>query len=423
MATHCSSYYADSMNQQLQFPVLEGELKVDVCVVGAGFTGVSSALSLAERGYKVAVVEQHRVGWGASGRNGGQLIGGFSGSGKLLKQYGEGFSEELFRLGYRGHEIIEERVNKYGIDCDLKYGFIDVAFKNRHIKSLHEWVEDLSKHGMAEHLRMVEATEMREFLGTDAYVGGLVNTRNGHLHPLNLCLGEAKAAADLGVLFFENTEVEEIKHGDSPVVRTGKGSINADFVVMAGNAYQQLDLKNLAGKIFPAGSYIIATEPLSEEEAAEINPQDMAICDMNEVLDYHRLSADRRMLFGGRCNYSGRAPKSIKATMAPRMRKIFPQLANKKIDYEWGGNVGIVVNRVPLIGRASKNVFYSVGYSGHGVGVTHLAGEIMAEAVSGTFETMDIFSKVKHTPIPLGRTFGGYMVALGMLYYRIMDLR
>ena len=421
--SHCASYYAASVNQQLQFPPLQGEQRADVCIVGAGFTGVATALTLAERGYQVVVLEQHCIGWGASGRNGGQLIGGLSGESKLLKQYGDDFAEELFKLGYRGHEIIEQRIKKYQIDCDLKYGFMDVALKPRHLRTFHQWLEEKSKYGMAEYLRLLSADEMGEVLGTDAYIGGLINNRNGHLHPLNLCLGEARAAAGLGVLFFEGSEVTEIVHGDKPAVVTDQGRVNADFVVLAGNAYQHLEQKSLAGLVFPAGSYIIATEPLSEQEAEQINPLDMAICDMNEVLDYYRLSTDKRMLFGGRCNYSGRVPASIRDIMFPRMVKIFPQLANKRIDYQWGGNVGIVINRVPLLGRASKNVFYSVGYSGHGVNVTHLAGEIMAEAVSGTFEKMDIFENIKHHRIPFGKTFGGYVVALGMMYFRIMDLR
>lgn len=422
-SSHCPSYYAASMNQQLQFPSLQGERRVDVCIVGGGFTGVATALTLAERGYKVAVIEQHRIGWGATGRNGGQLIGGLNGEAKLLKRYGADFAQDLFKMGYRGHEIIEQRIEKYAIDCDLKSGFMDVAFKPRHMRKLQRWQEELSNFGMAKYLRLVSAQEMGDVLGTDAYIGGLINNRNGHLHPLNLCLGEAKAAASLGVSFYEGSEVTDVVHGDKPAVITEQGRVNADFVVLAGNAYQHLEKKTLGGLVFPAGSYIIATEPLTEREAAEINPLDMAICEMNEVLDYYRLTVDRRMLFGGRCNYSGRVPSSIKATIFPRMVKIFPQLANKRIDYEWGGNIGIVVNRVPLLGRASKNIFYSLGYSGHGVNVSHLAGEIMAEAVAGSFERMDIFAKIKHQRIPFSRSFGGHMVALGMLYYRIKDLR
>ena len=198
--------------------------------------------------------------------------------------------------------------------------------------------------------------------------------------------------------------------------------MNADFVVLAGNAYQQLELGTLSGLVFPAGSYILATEPLSEAEAAEINPLDLAVCEQNNVLDYFRLSADRRLLFGGRCNYSGRDPVNIEKTILPRMLKLYPKLAGKRVDYAWGGKIGIVPNRVPLLGRINDNVLYSVGYSGHGVNMTHACGEIIADAIAGTYEKMDIFSQVPHRRIPLGRWFGNQVVALGMLYYRMKDL-
>ena len=419
---HCPSYYAATANQQLEFPSLKGDKIADVCIIGGGFTGVATALTLAERGFKVTVVEQHKIAWGASGRNGGQLIGGISGEEKMLKEHGDGFAEELFNLGYLGHKIIEERIKKYAIDCDYKKGYMDVAVKKRHLKTLNEMQEYQIKYGMGEHLRRIEGHEMQDVLGTDAYLGGLINNRNGHLHPLNLCLGEAKAAADLGVSFFEGSEVKNIIPGEKPAVVTEQGKVTADFVILAGNAYHQFKQKEVSGHVFPAGTYIIATEPLSEVEVASINPLDLAICDMNEILDYYRLSADKRLLFGGQCNYLNREPKSIKAIMHPRMVKVFPELAHKSIDFEWGGNVGIVPNRVPLLGRMSKNVFYSMGYNGHGVNVTHLAGEIMADAVTGTFERLEIFEKIKHHRIPFGSTFGSQMIALGRLYYRIKDL-
>jgi glycine/D-amino acid oxidase-like deaminating enzyme len=326
-------------------------------------------------------------------------------------------------MAYRGHEIIEERIKKYNIDCDLKYGYIDVAFKHRQLRELKNSFEERASGGFAEKYRMVEGEEINDVMGTEAYVGGLINNRNGHLHPLNLCLGEAKAAAEIGVSIFENSAVTSIEHGEKPRVKTQTGQVVADFVILAGNAYNELEKKKFNKLLFPATTFIIATEPLSEDEANRINPLDLAVCDMNEILDYYRLSADKRMLFGGRCNYTGREPLSIKATLLPRMLKLYPQLAGKCIEYEWGGKVGIVVNRVPLIGRASKNVFYSVGYCGHGVNVTHMASEIMAEAVAGTFERMDLFERVKHVRMPLGNKLGNYLVALGMMYYRLLDLR
>jgi glycine/D-amino acid oxidase-like deaminating enzyme len=416
------SYYAATSSEPTAFPALCGEVRSDVCVVGAGFTGLSTALALAERGYSVTVLEQHRVGWGASGRNGGQMLGGLPGEARLQRHWGDAQADTLFELGYRGHAIIAQRVQQYAIDCDLKYGAIDVALRPRHLQQQKRTHEELCARGMEDQVRLVNADELQHILGTDKYLGGLINTRNGHLHPLNLCLGEARAAAALGVSLFEGSEVTAIEHGAQAVVRTAQGSVRADFVVLAGNAYQQLEPAVLSGLIFPAGSYIVATEPLSAAEVAQINPLDLAVCDMNDVLDYFRLSADRRLLFGGRCNYSGREPRDIGSTMVPRLRRIYPQLAHKRVEYAWGGKIAIVLNRVPLLGRIGPNVFYALGYSGHGVSLSHAVGEVLADAVAGTSERMDVFARVPHRKIPFGQTFGSQMVALGMLYFRMRDL-
>jgi glycine/D-amino acid oxidase-like deaminating enzyme len=417
------SYYAATRNSDYVYPSLQGELEVDVCVCGGGFTGIATAISLVERGYSVAVLEQHRIGWGASGRNGGQFIGGFSGDGEMLRQLGPGAADLLWDIGWRGNAIIAERVAKYGIDCDLKYGYMDVALKPRHMRQFERYHDELLQRGFADSVRMVSCEEMPSVIGSDAYIGGLINRRSGHLHPLNLCLGEARAAREQGVHLFERSEAVGIREtGSRVLVSTGSGRVNAGAVVLAGNAYQQLEVTKLRGQVFPAGSYIIATEPLSEAEAAEINPLDMAFCDPNHVLDYFRLSADRRMLFGGRCNYSGREPKSIRASIEPRMHSIFPQLRDKRVEYEWGGNIGIVPNRVPLLGRLGDKLYYALGYSGHGVNMTHASGEILAEAIAGNTRELELFERVKHPRIPFGKALGSQMLALGMLYYRLLDL-
>ena len=213
-----------------------------------------------------------------------------------------------------------------------------------------------------------------------------------------------------------------IEHGSKARVHTAEGSITCDFVILAGNAYHRLEARRLSGFVFPAGSFIIATEPLSDEQVNDLNPLDLAVCDPNHVLDYFRLSADKRLLFGGRCNYSGREPGSIRKSIFPRMVKIFPQLKDARIDYEWGGKIGIVINRVPHIGRLDKNIFYAQGYSGHGVNVTHLAGQVVADAIAGTYERFDVFEKVKHYRIPGGQWVGNQLLALGMIYFRLLDL-
>ncbi len=419
---HCNSYYAATANVTTDYPALQGAESCDVCVIGAGFTGISAALSLAERGYKVSVIEANRVGWGASGRNGGQLIGGISGEEHLEKSQNQNISDQLWSMRWAGHEIIKQRVEKYSIECDLKFGHMDVAIKPRHWRDLLEEYDTLQERGFPHETRLAPKQEITSVIGTEAYIGGLINMANGHLHPLNLCLGEAAAAAQQGTNIYEQSPVLRIEHGSKPRVHTEAGSITCDFVILAGNAYHRLEPRRLGGYVFPAGSFIIATEPLSDEMVSEINPLDLAVCDPNHVLDYFRLSADKRLLFGGRCNYSGRDPRSISRSIFPRMAKIFPQLKNARIDYEWGGKIGIVINRVPHIGRLQDNVFYAQGYSGHGVNVTHLAGQILAEAIAGTYERFDIFAKTKHLRIPGGQWIGNQLLALGMLYYRLLDL-
>ena len=418
---HTNSYYAATVNEVTDYPVLEGNISVDICVVGAGFTGVATALTLAERGFSVALVEANRIGWGASGRNGGQLINGISGLAKIQQKYGDGIADMLWDLRWRGNDIIHERVAKYGIECNLKNGFIETALKPRHLSDLEDYAAQMERHNHRYPYELWDREKTHKMLGTDAFLGGFVSYRDGHLHPLNLCIGEARAAHQLGVQIFEQSPVTGIEHGARPRVKTATGQIEADSVVLAGNAYHLLEPKHLSNLTFPAGSYIVGTEPLSDETVAEINPLDLAVCDLNEVVDYYRLSADKRMLYGGRCNYSGREPASIKAAIVPRMLKIYPQLKNVRIDYEWGGTIGIVLNRVPTLGRIHQNVYYCQGYSGHGVNATHILGEITADAVGGTMEKFDLFADMKHFRIPGSQWIGNQIIALGMLYFRLKD--
>jgi len=423
---HTGSYYAATANDTKAYPKLEGQVTADVCIVGGGFTGITTALELSERGYKVALIEANRVSWGASGRNGGQLIGGITGEDRMVREYkrrtGKDVTDLMFEMAWTGNKTVRERVAKYNIQCDLKDGYVDVGTKASHVRDFHDWYDALQKSNLPHKARLVEGDELEALIGTKTYIGGLVDMYNGHLHPLNLCMAEAKIAADLGTQIFEQSPVTHIEHGPKPKVHTADGFVEADTVMLSGGAYHRLERKALSGKLFPAGSYIIATEPLGDKLAAEILPSDYAVCEALNVLDYYRLSADKRLLYGGRCNYSGRDPKSIKATMLPRMLKNYPQLKDVRIEYEWGGKIGIIINRVPMLGKSAENVFYAQGYSGHGVNVTHLVGSIMADAISGTMERYDVFNKVPHTPIPGGQWFGNQLVALGMIYYRMKDL-
>ncbi len=417
---HAASYYAATVNDVTDFAPLLGKQDADVCVIGAGFTGISTALHLAERGYDVHVVEANRVGWGASGRNGGQIIGGIAGEKTIAKHLGKDVEDVFGELRWAGHEIIRERVQTYGIQCDLKFGYLDVAIKERHLRDIEADYERLQKDNFPHVFKILSKDETRETIGTDAYIGALLNMGNGHLHPLNLCVGEARAAQSLGAMIYEQSPVLDIMKGSRPRVITQQGSITADAVVIAGNAYHALERK-LRGIMFPVNSFIIATEPLSDETVATINPQDLAVCDPNFVLEYFRLSAEKRLLFGGRCNYFGGDPEVIKKFLRPKLTRIYPQLAGIDVDYAWGGTIGVPINRVPQLGRISPNIYYCQGYSGHGVNVTHLAGRIMADAIAGTVEQFDLFANVKPLVVPGAHLLSKPMVALGMLYYQIKD--
>ncbi len=418
---HTGSYYAATANERTNYPPLAGSIRADVCIIGAGFTGVSTALALAERGYSVALVEANRVGWGASGRNGGQVINGMAGLAKMRRKYGESAAAILQDIKWRGNDIIRERVEKYRIDCDLKDGFAEVATRPRQRRILDEYVAERESVDFPHRYELWDRDKTCEMFGTDYYHGAFVCYRDGHVHPLNLCIGEARAAHGLGVRIFEHSPVTGIEHGARPRVLTEDGQVEADSVVLAGNAYSQLEPGHLKNLVFPAGSYIIGTERLPEALAHEINREDVAVCDTNEVVDYWRLSADKRMLYGGACNYSGRDPESIKAYILPRMLKVYPQLRDVRIEFEWTGKIGIVMNRTLTVGRIHDNVYYCQGYSGHGVCASHVMGEIMADAVGGTMERFDLFADLKHFRIPGPQWIGNQAVALGMLYYRLKD--
>ena len=419
---HTRSYYAATANWQTDYPRLLGEHHCDVAVVGAGFTGVSTALHLAEWGYDVALIEANRVGWGASGRNGGQLIDGFVDIDKIEKRLGSDAADVAYQVGVESRDIVLQRIEKYSINCDLKFGFLDLALHQKDLDYFRSEIERKQERNYPHKMELVAQEDMRSVIGSDIYIGGLINRGNGHLHPLNLCIGEARAAEQNGAKIFEKSPVTKIHHGTSPRVETRDGVVYARTVVLAGNAYLGKTEPKLHGAVISAGSYIIATEPLAPQVASELLPQDMATCDQRIGLDYFRLSADRRLLFGGLCNYSGRDPKDITATLRPKMLKVFPQLESTRIDYEWGGNIAISINRIPQLGRIKSNTYYAQGYSGHGVAPTHVAGRMLAEVIAGDCARFDVFERVHHMKLPGGKWFANPTLAVGMLYYRLKEV-
>jgi glycine/D-amino acid oxidase-like deaminating enzyme len=421
-SNHANSYYAASRRERIDYPALAGDVRADVAVVGAGYTGVSAALSLAERGYDVVLLEGSRVGWGASGRNGGQLIDGFVDTGKIESRLGIGAAKLAYRMGLECRDLVLERIERYGIECDLKFGFVDLALKQRDIDYFRSEIDRKIRLNYPHRMQFVPREEIASVVGSNRYVGGLVNSGNGHLHPLDLCIGEARAAAGLGTRIFERSAVTRIRHGSAPVVETENGRVQAKKVVLAGNAYLGRAEPKLFGAVIPAGSYMIATERLDPALASELLPQDMAACDQRVSLDYFRLSADKRLLFGGLCNYSGRHPKDITESLRPNMLKVFPQLENARIEYEWGGYIAISINRIPQLGRIGDNSYYAQGYSGHGLAPSHLAGKIIADAIGGDFERFDVFERIGHWKLPGGKWFANPALALGMLYYRMKEI-
>ena len=419
-----SWYSATALNDTVH-PALEGELRVDVAIVGAGFTGVATALELARKGFSVALLEANRVGWGATGRNGGQITGSLSGDEAMLAQLKQTkkVDAEAFvrKMRWRGHEIIKTRVEEYSIDCDLEFGHLHAAYKPSHLVDLQNSYDEACKSGLESEVRLLSKEEVPNFVATDIYHGGLLNRKNMHVHSLNLCLGEAAVAVSLGVKIFENTEITEIQHGSPVKLVSRAGQVTADSVLIAGNAYHRLDRKRLSGLLFPAALANMTTACLEEGLVDSISPENLAVYDTRFVLDYYRMTSDGRLMFGGGANYSARDPVSIANMLTPAMIKTFPALEGVEIDYQWTGMAGITVNRIPQFGRLSENVFYAQGYSGHGIATSHIAGEVMADAIAGTMEDFDILSSLRQYRIPFGDLAGQSLLSLGMLYYQLRE--
>ncbi len=415
------SYYAASANPVPQRPALQSETETDVCIIGAGYTGLSTALFLLENGFKVSIVEAAKVGFGASGRNGGQIVNSYSRDIDVIERtVGPKQAQLMGQMAFEGGRIIRERIAKYDIKCDLKDGGVFAAFTPKQMKHLEAQKKLWERFGHTQ-LEIMDAQRIREVVKTENYIGGMLDMSGGHIHPLNLALGEAAAVESLGGVIYEQSPAVRIERGANPVVHTPEGRVKAKFIVVAGNAYLGNLVPELAAKTMPCGSQVVATEPLSEEVAKSLLPQDYCVEDCNYLLDYFRLTGDRRLIYGGGVVYGAKDPANIEAMIRPMMLKTFPQLKNVKIDYAWTGNFLLTLSRLPQVGRIGDNIYYSQGCSGHGVTYTHLAGKILAEALRGQAERFDAFGSLPHYPFPGGRLFRVPFTAMGAWYYSLRD--
>jgi gamma-glutamylputrescine oxidase len=420
-AFHPESYYTATMNSVTDYPMLLGDLRADVCVIGGGYTGLSSAIHLAERGYKVALLEAERIGWGASGRNGGQCsVGQRKAQDDLEEIYGKEEARRLWDLGVEAVAVVRDLITRFGIECDLKRGCLQAALKH----SDAAWYRRYADHMQSEYgfgMRYLEGAELERLSGTDVFCGGLVEYASAHLHPLNYALGLADAARSLGVQIFENSRVKNYDRARPTRVTTGQGSVTADYVVLGCNGYLERLEPRVAGKIMPLNNFIIATEPLSEERQRAINPEDVCAYDAKFVVNFWKLSGDGRMLFGGGENYTRRFPSDIKSFVRKRMLPLYPQLTDARIDYGWGGTLAVTMNRMPSFGRLDPDVYYALGFSGHGVQMATLAGKLIAEAVAGTAERFDVMARIPSPTFPGGTFLRWPGLVAGMLYHALKD--
>lgn len=418
------SYYEASVARDPATAPLQGRIRADVCVVGAGLAGLSAALELAQRGYSVALLEAKQVGWGASGRNGGQAIVGYANDDAIEAQLPAADARRAWNLTIEGMQLLRDRIKTHGIDCDYQAGYLNLAVNARKGKALSEWARHLQK-TYDYPLKEIQPADMPYWIASERFHSGTYDADSGHLHPLKYCLGLAEVARKASVVIYEGSPVTQVVRGAQPLVKTATGEVACSFVVLAGNVYLNEFGKGVAPelskRIMPVGTYITTTEPMSPERASALIPTRAAACDTNFVLDYFRTTADNRMLFGGRVSYSSATPRNLQATMGKRMLDVFPQLSDLRLSHTWGGFVDITMNRAPDFGRVSDNLYYLQGFSGHGLALTGMAGKLVAETIAGQAERFDLLSRIKHYPFPGGALMRTPALVLGMMYYRLRD--
>ncbi len=426
--SYIDSYYSASARPAPLRAAVEGAQDCDVCVVGGGIAGCSAALHLAERGLSVVLLEQHRVGWGASGRSGGQaLFGVAAGQAKLRRLIGAADARAVWDISVEALTLMRSLIARFRIECDWVSGYLLAAVRPAHERELHAELAELHDTYGYDSVRYLSREELQAQVASARYLGALHDSNSGHLHPLNYTLGLAAAAETFGVRIFEDTRALRFSSASPAAgarvrIATARGEVRARQLVLCGNVYLGDTAPELAHKIMAVLTYIVATEPLGAARARELIASNAALSDMNWVLDYFRRSADHRLLFGGRVNYSGLSSFDAPAATRARMLRVFPQLKDTRIEYAWGGDVDITLNRAPHFGRLAPNVYFLQGFSGHGMALTGIAGKLVAEAIAGSAARFDVFARIPHGNFPGGAALRRPALVLAMLYYRLRDL-
>lgn len=419
---HAPSYYAASAKPSPSRPALDGDTSADVCIVGGGFSGLSAAIHCLKQGRSVLLLEGAKIGWGASGRNGGQIVNGLNaGLDRVRSRFGQDTADFIGSLVQEGASVLREFAADYQIDCDLKQRNVYVGFNEKHMRELEAKQALWRTHGMDDH-ELLDKEALQAYVKSDLYQGGMVDHSGGHLHPLNLALGEAAAIEALGGIIHENTRVTSVDtHGAKPTVTTATGRVTCNVLVLCGNAYLGDSVPELAPRVMPVSTQMMATEPLGDALAQALLPNDACVEDIRYILDYYRLSADKRLLFGGGTIYGGRDPRSVEAKLRPNMEKVFPELRDIKVDYAWSGNFALTFSRVPQLGRLGQHTFFAMGYSGHGVTGTHLFGRLLSEGIAGQGDRFDRFAALPWQPFPGGQRFGPVYSTVGSWWYGFRD--
>lgn len=416
---HAKSWYSATANALPAHPALEGDIRADVCVIGGGYSGLSAALHLAERGYDVVLLDAHRVGWGASGRNGGQLGSGQRvGQSELETMVGRDDARHLWALAEEAKALCKALIATHAIDCDLRPGVLDAMHRPRFEREAREEVALLNERYGYAAMRFLTREEVRATVATDRYHSGMLDEGAAHLHPLNFALGLARAASAAGVRIFERSRVAKI---DGQTVRTATGSIEAAHVVLACNGYLCGLEPRVAERVMPINNFIVATEPLGAERAEALIRGGLAVADSKFVVNYFRMSSDHRLLFGGSESYGYRFPADMERVVRRPLAAIYPQLRDIGIDYAWGGTLAITMSRMPHIARIEPHILSISGYSGHGVGMATMAGKLAAETVAGQAERFDVFSRIPTPRFPGGAALRSPLLVLAMLWYGLRD--